>query len=85
MEIKPKVLLIANVAKGHVLKFHIPTIKMLFDKGWTVDVACAGDETIPYCNKHYVLPCKRSPFNYELFKSIREVKKIIKNENYDIV
>ena len=39
-----KLLLVANVVKEHVLKFHVPTIKALKARGWTVDVAASGEE-----------------------------------------
>ena len=80
-----KLLLVANVAKEHVLKFHVPTIKMLKEEGWQVDVACSGEEEIPYCDHQYRMSYKRSPFNLALFKGIRELKTIIKNGQYDIV
>ena len=38
-----KLLLVANVVKEHVLKFHVPTIKALKAQGWTVDVAASGE------------------------------------------
>ena len=73
----PKILLVANVSKEHVLKFHVPTIKALTDDGWHVDVACAGEEEVPYCNTQFKMSWKRSPFNFALFKGIKELKKIV--------
>ena len=70
---KPKILLVANVAKEHVLKFHVPTIKKLVEKGWVVDVACGGKEEIPYCHRHIVLPIDRSPFKGNLFNGIKQL------------
>ena len=81
----PKILFVANVDKEHILKFHIPTIKMLRDKNWIVDVACAGNEEIPFCNNRYVLHYERSPFTPKLFKGISELCKIINENDYDIV
>lgn len=82
---RPKILLVANVAKEHVLKFHVPTIKMLSESGWIVDVACSGQDAIPYCRKQYIMSYKRSPFNLSLFKGIKELKKIVNEGEYDIV
>ena len=42
-----KLLLVANVVKEHVLKFHVPTIRYLKEQGWTVDVAASGEEDVP--------------------------------------
>lgn len=81
----PKVLLVANVAKEHVLKFHIPTIKQLSEAGWQIDVACSGEESVPYCNRQFIMSYKRSPFNFALFKGILELRKIVDAGKYDIV
>lgn len=81
----PRVLLVANVTKEHVLKFHVPTIKRLVDEGWLVDVASGGTENIPYCHRHIILPIDRSPFKGNIFKGIRQLKKEIAKNNYDIV
>lgn len=82
---QPKILLVANVAKDHVLKFHVPTIKKLVEKGWLVDVACGGTEEIPFCHRHIVLPIDRSPFRSNLLKGIKQLKREIKENCYDIV
>ena len=81
----PHILLVANVAKEHVLKFHVPTIKKLSESGWIVDVACGGNEVIPYCNKQIRLPIDRSPFNGNIIKGIQILKREIAEQHYDIV
>lgn len=85
MKSNPKILLVANVAKEHVLKFHVPTIKMLRENGWYVDVACAGEEMIPYCNQQFQMSYKRTPFTLKTFVGIRELTKIINRGEYDII
>ncbi len=80
-----KLLIVANVAKEHIIKFHIPTIKMLKAGGWTVHVACGGDEKIPYCDRQFHLPCDRNPYKIATFKSVQILKRIIQAENYDII
>jgi len=80
-----KILFVANVAKEHILKFHIPTIKHFKEEGWQVDVACAGDEEVPYCDHQFHTSWKRSPFTFKTFRGIRELKKILASEHYDIV
>lgn len=81
----PKVLLVANVAKEHVLKFHVPTIKHLTEQGWMVDVACGGKEEVPYCRRQIELPIDRSPFKTHFCKAINQLKEEIAEEKYDIV
>ena len=80
-----KILLVANVAKEHVLKFHVPTIKGLVESGWQVDVACGGAEVVPFCHKQYHLPIDRSPFKGNIFQGIKDLRTIIEQEHYDIV
>ena len=85
MKQNPRILFVANVDKEHILKFHIPTIKMLSENGWIVDVACAGTENIPFCNNRYTLHYERTPFSPKLFVGIKELKHILKNNHYDII
>ncbi len=80
-----KILFVANVAKEHILKFHLPSINEFSENGYIVDVACAGDDFIPGCRNQYKMPWKRSPFSLKTFKGIRELKKIIDREKYDVV
>ena len=80
-----KVLLVANVAKGHVNKFHIPTIKYLKSKGWQVDVACSLDEDIPFADNVYSMSWKRSPFTFKTLKGIVELYRLLKKNQYDII
>lgn len=82
---RKKLLLVANVAKEHVIKFHIPTIKLLTERGWTVDVACSGEDPVPYCHKQYRLSYERASLNGNLLKGIRELETIIDSGNYDLV
>lgn len=80
-----KLLLVANVAREHVNKFHIPTIKYLKSKGWHVDVACSVDAEIPAADNIYNMCWKRSPFTLKTIKGIRKLKKLISENNYDII
>lgn len=80
-----KILFVANVGKEHILKFHVPTIQKFHDNGWQVDVACEGDDPIPYCDTQYRVSWKRSPFTLKTFKGIREIKKITADTAYDII
>ena len=81
----PKALLVANVAKEHIRKFYIPFIGLMREKGWTLDVACRLDQSVPECNHAYDLPCDRNPFRGNLGKSIRILKTILDRNDYDIL
>lgn len=80
-----KVLLVANVAKEHVNKFHIPTIKYLQSQGWIVDVACSVDAEVPAGDHVYNMSWKRTPFTFDTFKGIKELKRLIVENKYDII
>lgn len=82
---RTKILLVANVAKEHVNKFHIPTIKYLQAQGWQVDVACSVDTEVPAGDHIYSMSWKRSPFTPNTLKSIKELKKLIAENDYDII
>lgn len=80
-----KLLLVANVVKEHVLKFHVPTIRYLKEQGWTVDVAASGEEDVPYCDRQIRGVWKRSPFTPDTIRGVRQLQDILAREHYDIV
>lgn len=82
---KKKILFVANVAKEHINKFHIPTIKCFKTHGWIVDVACSGEDIIPECDHQYYMSWKRSPFTFKTIKGIYELKILLEKEKYDVV
>ncbi|WP_461879747.1 glycosyltransferase [Fusicatenibacter sp.] len=80
-----KLLIIANVSREHIRKFHIPFILFMKKKGWIVDVACRLDADIPEADHEFDLPCDRNPFSGGMKKSIAILKKIINENHYDVV
>ena len=80
-----KLLLVANVSKEHIRKFHIPFILRMKELGWQVDVACRLDEPIPECDHAYDLPCDRNPFRGGLTGSIRLLRQLVRENGYDVV
>jgi len=80
-----KVLFVATVDRGHILKFHIPYLKYFKEKGFEVHVACAGDADIPYCDKKYVLAFERSPYKLSNFSAYRNLKSIIDKNQYSLI
>ena len=79
-----KVLFTATV-DSHILHFHIPFLKLFKDNGYEVHVATNGSEKIPYCDVKHVISFERSPFKLNNIKAIKELKKIINTEKYDII
>lgn len=80
-----RLLLVANVVKEHVLKFHVPTIRALKARGFIVDVAASGQEDVPYCDRQIHGVWKRSPFTLDTLRGVRQLRQILEQEHYDIV
>lgn len=79
-----KVLFTATV-DSHILQFHIPYLKMFKEKGYEVHVATNGTEEIPYCDIKHLISFERSPIKINNLKAIKDLKKIIDKENFDII
>lgn len=79
-----KILFVASVTR-HINTFHIPYLKYFKDKGYEVHVASNGEESIKYCDKHFNIEFERNPFKISNIKAYKDLKKIIKNEEYSII
>ncbi|WP_138205981.1 glycosyltransferase family 4 protein [Haloimpatiens lingqiaonensis] len=86
-----KVLFVAHVVKRHFMLFHIPYIKWFKENGYETHV-CANNDyenkedcNIPYCDKYYDLPFQRSPFSAKNITAYKELKKLIDENEYDII
>ncbi|MBP3308777.1 MAG: glycosyltransferase family 4 protein [Clostridia bacterium] len=73
------------------VKFFKRFIKDLIDEGHTVDIACNNTkvDVIPYfyelgC-KVYTISTSRSPLNFGNLKAIKQIKKLVRENGYDIV
>lgn len=80
-----KVLFLATVT-GHINSFHIPYLKLFKEKGYEVHVATGDNKEVRgYCDKRYMVNMSRNPFNINNFRAIKEIKKIIKEEQFEII
>lgn len=79
-----KILYVATITE-HFYYFHLPYLRMFHDLGWQVDVASHGDVELPFCDNRYEIPIKRSPADKDNITAYRMLKKIIKDNRYDIV
>jgi len=79
-----KILFTANTDR-HILLCHMPYIKMLYEKGYRVDVATNTDKNIDYVYNKINLSLKRKPFKLNNLKEIFKLKKILKENNYDLI
>lgn len=79
-----KILYVATV-DIHIKSFHLPYLKMLKENGYEVHVATNGDEQFPYCDVKHKICIERSPFKLNNLKAIKQLKRIIDEEKFDII
>lgn len=79
-----KVLFTATV-DSHILHFHLPYLKMFKEKGYEVHVATNTDDAIPFCDVKHKISFERSPFKINNLKAIKQMKKILLENDFDIV
>lgn len=79
-----KVLFTAKV-DSHILNFHIPYLKWFKDQGYEVHVASNGENDIPYADFKYNLKFDRNPLKPSNFKAYLELKKMIDDNNYEVI
>ena len=84
-----KILYITTVSTT-INAFLIPHIQMLINQGYIVDVACSIDKPLDEILinngvKFYEIPFRRNPIHIANLKAFKELIKIQKDNNYDIV
>lgn len=79
-----KVLYVATV-DIHISTFHLPYLKLLHDNGYEVHVATNGNEQFPNCDVKHQICIERSPFKISNIKAIKQLRKIIDAEKFDII
>lgn len=89
INIKKKVLFAATVII-HIKSFHLPYIKWLKEQGYEVHVAAKNDFinelcVIPNCDKYYDIQFARFPFSKTNIKAYKQLKKLIQENNYEII
>lgn len=85
-----KVLFTATVVKTHINVFHLPYLKWFKEQGYEVHVAAKNDFVnepciIPHCDKFYDISFVRFPFSRANIKAYKQLKKIITENDYDII
>ncbi len=78
-----KVLFVSNTA--NFSKFNRPFMRWFTSQGWQVDYASPAEEQVLDCNQSYKVNIPRSPFSLKTIKAVKQLKKIIKENRYDIV
>lgn len=79
-----KALYVATV-DVHIRTFHLPYLKLLHDNGYEVHVATNGNEQFPNCDVKHQICIERSPFKISNIKAIKQLRKIIDTEKFNII
>lgn len=80
-----KKILFSATITDHFYYFHLPYLKLFHDMGWEVHVASHGDRQLPYCDVHHEIPISRSPFSAGNINAFRQLKKVIDDNNFDLI
>ena len=80
-----KKILFVSVLDSFMTQFLLPYLKMFHDKGYEVHVVTGEKGDISFCDKKHTISIRRSPFKIANFKAIKELKKILQHENFDII
>lgn len=85
-----KVLLTATV-QSHICQFHKPLVELLHEHGCEVHVAARDNLAeknglqLDFVEKVYDIPFARSPKSMDNVKAYKQLKQVIKAENYDVI
>lgn len=90
MELKDKKIMMLATTDNMIWQFLLPHIKDLQEMGNTVECVCAKtgfwfDELQKLGLVCYNIPFQRNPFNFKTIKHYKMLKKLQKENNYDIV
>lgn len=80
-----KVLFVSHTS--NFSKFNLPYMKWFMEQGYEVHYASAGEEPLQEgcCDKEYKIPFVRTPYSVKNIKAYKDIKKIIYEENYNII
>ena len=78
-----KILFLSNTA--NFSKFNLPYMRWFREQGWQVDYCSAGEETVPDCDNQYSISIARSPFSLKNLRAYSELKKLLLENEYDIL
>lgn len=85
-----KVLFVATVVRKHINVFHLPFLELFQNKGYKTYVAASNDTKsdevkIPFCDEYVEIAFKRNPLHPKNLKAFLKLKKVIDNNDFDII
>jgi len=78
-----KILFLSNTA--NFSKFNLPYMRWFKERGWRVDYCSAGEEFVKDCDNQYTIDIARSPFSLKNVKALKQLKKLLTENRYDIL
>ncbi|WP_082789945.1 glycosyltransferase family 4 protein [Paenibacillus sp. GM2] len=81
----PKKVLFCATVVSHLKAFHLPYLRWFREQGWEVHAATYGTEAVPYVDKQFNIPIQRSPFKLDNWRAYRQLKDIVRENNYEII
>ncbi len=79
-----KVLFVASIV-GHISAFHLPYLEMFKENGYETHIAAKGEKGLPFVDVLYNIPFERSPIKKSNIFAFRQLKKIIGENDYDVI
>lgn len=71
---------------SHIRRFHLPYMRRLKERGWTIHVACGGKpEKISYAKQVMALPLQKSMTAPANLQATAMLRKTIRAEGYDLI
>lgn len=82
-----KKILYVAISDVHLRTFHVPYLKWLKSQGFEVHIAAAkkGEVDFDFCDSVNYLSFMRSPFHWRNIGAFICLKRIIRNNNYDLI
>lgn len=80
-----KRILICASRVSHILNFHLPYIEYFKNKNYRVDIAVEGTTDNSMIDNCYDMKFTKNPFSPDNLKTIGLLKKIMSENNYDII
>ena len=82
---KNKKILICASRISHIINFHLPYIEYFRNKNYRVDIAVEGKTDNSMIDNCYDMKFTKNPFSPDNLKTIRLLKKIMSENDYDII
>ncbi|BCG57419.1 glycosyltransferase family 4 protein [Paenibacillus sp. URB8-2] len=79
-----KVLFCATV-DFHFRAFHLPVMEWFKERGWEVHIAARGELDLPSVDRKFNISIERSPLRSGNWAAYRQLKDIMKRNDYDII